>query len=176
MEDFRQIVTDIIYSKEFFSAAYGMTKNVNDAKDLIQDAALKALNSEGMYNVGNIHGWLFVILKNAFINKIRLHQHKKMIYIGNDDLFMDQWMEPESVSRESDKSNACDIERLLKCIKKLPVNHGDPILLSLGGYKIREIAEIVGVPQGTIKCRIHKGKKVLKQNKELAHAYKNKYV
>ena len=176
MEDFRSLVIDIIYSREMFSAAYGMTQNFHNAKDLIQETALKLLSNEHHFNGGNLHGWSYTVLKNNFINKTRSHYYKKTILFDNPETVFDEWVESDAAKKEVSESHLASIETLIEGIQKLNTNDKEAIILSLGGYKLREIAEIVDSPIGTIKSRVFKGKKELKWNKQLVNAYKNSKI
>ena len=63
---------DRFYSMETIlqSFAYNLTKNVEDAKDLFQETAFRALTNREKFNTGtNLKAWLFTIMKNIFISK-----------------------------------------------------------------------------------------------------------
>lgn len=174
METFKMLVSDILYSKEFMNAAINLTKSKMDAKDLIQDVALKALRFEMKYIGGNLFSWLYIILKNSFLDKNRLRYKYKIILLENPELLSQEWVEPEIFSNDRIKGNSSDIEMLLNGIKKLHKLYRDPIELSLSGYKMNEIASRIGIPQGTVKSRIFTGKQQLKNI--YADEYKNQNV
>jgi RNA polymerase sigma-70 factor (ECF subfamily) len=163
MEDFAEQVADIIYSQYFFDAAMGMTNNKHDAKDLIQDSALKALRFEDSFNGGNLGGWIYTILKNTFINKTRFHYYHRIKLYENPEILSNEWMEPEVYTNERSSGASSDLEWLNDAINKLHRVNREPIKMAIDGYKMHEISGEIGVPEGTIKSRIFKGKKQLKE-------------
>jgi RNA polymerase sigma-70 factor (ECF subfamily) len=164
MRVFGLLVADIIYSNEFMQSAVGLTKNIIDANDLIQTTALIALRFENKFIGGNLYGWLYTILRNTFINKSRFHYHHKTILIEYPELISQEWVEPDIFRDERINGASSDIERLFNEIKKLHKLNREPIEMSLEGYKMHEIAGMIGIPEGTVKSRIFKGKKQLKKS------------
>ena len=156
MEDFGKQVSDIIYSEHFIISAMGLTGNMEDAKDLLHDAALRAFRFRDKFTGGNLHGWVYMIMKNCFINTYRLASKRKTIYHPSPELISTEYTEPEVYQQLED-------ERVRIAVEAIDTNNAESIILHLDGYKYHEIAGIIGAPVGTIKSRIFNGKKQLKQ-------------
>lgn len=163
MEDFRESIVDILYSEKFFNAAMGMARNVNDAKDLIQETSLKALRFDSKFSGVNLGGWLYMILKNTFINKTRFHYYHKIQLYECPELFSDEWLEPEVYTNDNKRGASSDLEWLSISINKLHKAQREPLQMAIDGLKMSEIAEKINKPTGTIKSRIFKAKRELKK-------------
>jgi len=131
---------------ELFRFAYKLTADREKAEDLLQDTLLKAMLHKESYNKNtNFKGWLFIIMRNTFINGYRAEVGHTRLYISSD---------PAYYSRIMDESR--------NAIKSIPESHFIPFEMYLSGFKYREIAERTGVSLGTIKSRIFHCRKKLK--------------
>lgn len=162
MGQFTVMVVDIIYSRELFGAAIGMTKNVQDAKDLIQEACLKAISSESKFNGGNLYGWVYIILRNCFINGCRVKARQKTFYIGDLNKINYSLIDPEVYIKEEKEGEERMVKRMRNNVSLLDKKQSQAISLLLDGNKYKKISMLMNEPEGTIKSRIFKGKKQLK--------------
>ena len=148
-----------------YNFARKMTNSADDAADLVQDTYLKAYRFWHSYERGtNIKAWLFRILRNTYINRYRR-----------------QTKEPESVDFESvqhldhhtngqgggslDKVFGSLLEDdVSQAIASLPDDFRTVVILSdIEGLTYEEIAEFVECPVGTVRSRLHRGRKFLRQ-------------
>ena len=90
---------------ELFRFAYKLTANREKAEDLLQDTLLKAMLHKESYNKNtNFKGWLFIIMRNTFINGYRAEVGHTRLYISSD---------PAYYSRIMDESRTEEVERTM---------------------------------------------------------------
>ena len=129
---------------ELFRFAYKLTANREKAEDLLQDTLLKAMLHKESYNKNtNFKGWLFIIMRNTFINGYRAEVGHTRLYISSDPAYYSRIMD-ESRTEEVDKNY--DLEKIRNAIKSVPESHFIPFEMYLSGFKYREIAEEQNVP------------------------------
>jgi len=144
--------------------AFKFTKDPFEVEDLVQETFIRSLKTiEKLIHDPKLLTWLFVIMKNVYINKYR--KSKRYKEIEGELTYSTQ----ESISKNKAESNLAT-EDIFKAVKKLNKVQYKCMLMHLNGYKYHEIAEQLQTPEGTIKTRIHHCKKILK--KEL-QSYRN---
>ena len=140
--------------------AYNLTKNSEDAKDLYQETAFRAMTNREKFRPGtNFKAWLFTIMKNIFINNYRRRVKRNTILDSTDNLYyLNSGWEGVGNRAETDifmkelKAMIADLDEALRV----------PFLLHYRGFKYQEIADQLGQPLGTIKSRIFFARKELK--------------
>ncbi|MGB1216699.1 MAG: RNA polymerase sigma factor [Saprospiraceae bacterium] len=143
------------------SFAYNLTKNVEDAKDLYQETAFRAITNQDKFRVGtNLKAWLFTIMKNIFINNYRKKMKANTIMDSTDNNY---YINSGKITiRNSGDSNIM-MKELWNMIDHLDGSIRIPFIMHYEGYKYQEIAEHLGLPLGTVKSRIFFARKELKQ-------------
>lgn len=150
-----------------YNFALKLTANSDDAEDLVQDTIVKAYRFFSSYEKGtNAKGWLFRILKNSYINNYRKasRQPHKVDY---DEI------EPFYETIRSEQSDTTDMESRMygemmdddvtSALNRLPEDFRTVVLLcDIEGFSYEEIANMVDVPIGTIRSRLHRGRNLLK--------------
>lgn len=132
--------------------AKNLTKNNDDAEDLIQDTYFQALKSfHSLKNNENIHGWLSIILKNKFINKYRRDRRQGEFLDITPDLY---YLNNSKASKELTPSDHLQGKELLEIIESLNPIIREPFKLHVEGFKYEEIAEKLSLKMGTVKSRI----------------------
>jgi RNA polymerase sigma-70 factor (ECF subfamily) len=170
------------YVDSLYNTAYRMTRNSEDAEDLVQETYLKAYKYYDKFEEGtNFKAWLFKIMKNTFFNNYRkkkLTPHKidfseieesyeRVIQKNAPDLIRD----PESEIFQ-DMMDA-DVKRALD---SLPHDYKMVVLLAdIEGFSYKEIAEILDCPVGTVMSRLYRGRKMLERTL-LDYARKYGYI
>jgi RNA polymerase sigma-70 factor (ECF subfamily) len=145
--------------EQLYYYALQLTEDKEDALDLVQETSFKALkNRNRLHNNDHIRAWLYTILKNTYINYLRSSHHRQLTH-DNDEL--------NSHPAPSGGLHGAPYEQLEKkelheIIKMLPGAYEKPIKMFLSGYSYKEIAEIMNIPIGTVKSRIHLGKKQIR--------------
>ena len=149
------------------SFAYNLTKNSEDAKDLYQETAFRAMTNRDKFRPGtNLKAWLFTIMKNIFINNYRKKVKANTIMDNTDNLYYLN-------SGKNSIDNAADSNILIKELKTMISQLDDstriPFLMHYQGFKYQEIADHLSLPLGTVKSRIFFARKDLKS--QIARQY-----
>jgi RNA polymerase sigma-70 factor (ECF subfamily) len=161
----------LVHLDALYRYALRLTHNRSDAEDLVQEASLRAFRGFHRFNPGtNCRAWLFTILRNAFLNRVR--QAGRDV-LGGASAELES--ESEALQRLPDTAPARghpeeeffqtvlhgDVDRALKA---LPLPFREVVILAdLEGLSYREIAEVVGCPVGTVMSRLARGRGLLRQ-------------
>jgi RNA polymerase sigma-70 factor (ECF subfamily) len=154
-----------------YGAALRMTRNPSDAEDLVQETMLRAYRSFESFEPGtNLKAWLFRILTNAYINTYRKRQREprkvSQDELGEFDLYQQlKEQDPDfSVTPESIVLDNLVDSDIIAAIDELPEQFRLAVVLSdIEGFSYAEMAEIMGVPMGTVMSRLHRGRKALQR-------------
>lgn len=151
-------MSTIEFSSYFFDlqpkllpAAYRLTNNLEDAKDLIQETALRAFNHREKFEMGtNFRAWVITIMRNTFINIYRKKKNRATFSEPSDSHV---FLNFNRCSENLAMSNMM-MSDLKVILNDLPAIYSKPFQLFYEGYKYEEIADLMEVPIGTIKSRI----------------------
>jgi len=149
-----------------YNFALRTTGNQDDAHDLLQETYLKAYRFWDKYEKGtNIRAWLFRIMKNSYINRYRKETKEpdKVDYEDIENFY-------NTIRAESTDPN--DLQKQLygnllgdevtKALQGLPDDFRTVVILcDIEGLTYEEIAEFVECPIGTVRSRLHRGRKLL---------------
>ena len=138
-----------------YNTAYRMTRNAEDAEDLVQETYLKAYRYYDKFEEGtNFKAWLFKIMKNTFINNYRKKQQAPTLsdFAEIEESFENQVSEDAARQAKNPEEelleNVLD-EDVQQALDKLPPDYRMVVLLAdLEGFSYKEIAEILEVPVG----------------------------
>jgi len=163
-----------------YNYALRMTNNTSDADDLLQDTYLKAYRFWDKYETGtNIRAWLFRIMKNSYINLYR-KEVKQPNTVDYDEVknfynsIRDESIDSNDL-QESLYGNLLD-DDVAKAIAELPEDFRTVVILcDIEGLPYEEIAQFVECPVGTVRSRLHRGRKLLR-SKLLTYAKNRGYV
>jgi RNA polymerase sigma-70 factor (ECF subfamily) len=159
------------HADALYNFAYKLTFDEDDAKDLVQDAYMKAYRFVASYEVGtNAKAWLFRILKNSFINNYRkkTKEPSKVDYQDVENYYNSASVETAEMShtvdlRTSTMQNKIGDE-VTSALNSLPVDFRTVIILcDLEGFTYEEMAVILDIPVGTVRSRLHRARGVLKE-------------
>ncbi len=141
------------------SFAVSLTRNTEDALDLVQETYLKAMTYRSKFEDStNLKAWLFTIMKNTFINAYRRDTKIKQLISKGDEIALNRAFKQNSYSNSESRLNAKEI---LKQVESLDDDYKIPFTRYYTGYKYEEIAEELRLPLGTIKSRIFIARKIL---------------
>lgn len=164
-EDFEEEI--IPHLDAMYNFALRLTSDPNDAEDLVQDTIVKAFRFFNSYEKGtNAKAWLFRILKNSYINNYR-RQSKQPNQVDYDEVSSFY----ETI--RADRTDTSDLEDRMfrdlidddisKALDELPEDFRTVVLLcDVEGFTYEEIANMLDVPIGTIRSRLHRGRNLLK--------------
>ena len=147
-------------SSVLHSFAYNLTKNSEEAKDLFQETAYRAMTNREKFRPGtNFKAWLFTIMKNIFINNYRKKVKANTIIDSTDNMFYIN--SGKNVIANSGEANIL-MKELQVMIAKLDDGIKIPFMMHYEGFKYQEIADELSLPLGTVKSRIFFARKALK--------------
>lgn len=153
---------------QLYSAALRMTRNPNDAEDLVQETLTKAFVALGQFTPGtNIRAWLHRILANTFINGCRKRSRQPELTLKADLDGVESAADPLGRPVRSAEAEALDrlqSSPVMQALQELPEGFRAAIYLAdVEGYPYREIATMLDVPLGTVMSRLHRGRARLRQ-------------
>ena len=156
----------LVHLDALYQTALRLTGSRAEADDVVQDTFLRAFRSFERFNPGtNCRAWLFTIMRNAFLNRVRARGREVL----HDDIERDEpdWA-PASESEPSGPEDRFfqsvlhgDVDRALK---ELPLTFREVVILAdLQGLSYREVADVLGCPIGTVMSRLSRGRRLLRR-------------
>jgi RNA polymerase sigma-70 factor (ECF subfamily) len=154
-------------------AAYNLARwlagNTTDAEDVAQDAYLRAYRYFDAFQGGNFRVWLLTIVRNAFITWVKENRSGRMVFVpdtptaetaeSEKTLWGSQPRDPESLLLES-----VDSQTLSRLMEQLPAEYREVLLLrEVEDLSYKEIAEVTGVPIGTVMSRLSRARLSLRK-------------
>src|SRR5580698_1297201 len=135
--------------------ARALAGNVSDADDLVQVAIERALaKSEQLRDGAPLAGWMFGILRNAWIDEARARARRRRVFV------------PEELGEQVADPNSAPAQILpvQQAMERLPDEQREVIgLVLIEGLSYKEAAQITGVPVGTVTSRLARGREALQK-------------
>jgi RNA polymerase sigma-70 factor (ECF subfamily) len=151
-----------------YNYALKISGNSDDAQDLVQETYYKAYRHFDKFQSGtNSKAWMFMILKNSFINDYRKSKREpyKLDYEQIQN-FYENVKSDRAQENNLDKDFYNDLldDELTQAIDQLPAKMREVFLLcDLDGNSYEETAELVGCPVGTVRSRLHRARHMLQE-------------
>lgn len=146
-------------SLRFF--ALSLTRNGEDADDLVQETMVKALLYQDRFTAHtNLRAWLYTIMKNIFINEYRKQQKMRTVVDGSKDLARVSVSAPQ---KTYDPESVVNYQQLCHMLAELDREYSIPLQMYFEGYKYKDIADALELPMGTVKSRIFLARKMMMQ-------------
>ncbi|MGH7056013.1 MAG: sigma-70 family RNA polymerase sigma factor [Stellaceae bacterium] len=151
---FRDIEAEIPRLRRY---ARALTRDLVTADDLVQDCLTRALGKLHLWQEGtDLRAWLFTILHNQYVNHVRRAVREGAAVGLNES-------EP-LLTRAPQQGKRLELRDLQRAIAKLPEEQRSVILLvGLEGMHYEEVAAVLGVPVGTIRSRLSRGREALRR-------------
>ncbi|HEV3418460.1 MAG TPA: sigma-70 family RNA polymerase sigma factor [Pirellulales bacterium] len=148
-------------------AAYNLsrwlTRNNHDAEDVVQEACLRAIRFFATHHGENSRGWLLAIVRNTCCTWLQKNRPNEL----NRTLPLDSTPEPSSAELDPPALaiREADQEMVRQAVEELPIEYREVIVLrELEGMSYKEVAEIAGVPLGTVMSRLSRARRRLAQS------------
>lgn len=148
------------YGRKIYNFAYRLTGNPDDAADLVQEVLLRVRKGLANYTPGSFEGWLWRITRNAFLDDVRRKKRRPTAPLPEE---VDRWDLASSDSADVEYARLSLGDDIQKALLELPIEFREAVVLcDVVGLSYEEIAQAVAVPIGTVRSRIHRGRKILK--------------
>lgn len=166
----------LVHLDALYSFALKLARSRDDAEDLVSDTMLRAIERWEQYHLGtNIRAWLFTILYHVFVSRKRRIDARE-VHQPEDT---EGWALFEAVGEADPEGRFYDSfldDEITRAIRALPEEYRAAVVLSdLQGLRYAEIAEVLGVPEGTVKSRLFRGRRIL-QKKLAGYAVDMGYI
>jgi RNA polymerase sigma-70 factor (ECF subfamily) len=150
------------HSQLIYRIALAVTRNPRDAEDVVQEIFLRLYQAGRWEQIEDVQAYLARMAWRLAVRRKRPHCE---VPIAEKE-FLPQ-LTSEAVSPEASAIDA-QLERWLhNCIDRLPEKLRQPLALAaLGELKLVEIAKILGLPEGTVRRRVHTARKMLREQLE----------
>jgi RNA polymerase sigma factor (sigma-70 family) len=152
-------------------AAYNLARwlsgNHEDAEDIVQEAYMRALKFFGSFRDGDPRSWLLAIVRNTFYSEWRRRRSHQDVPFDEAVHVIDS-DEPPPTMGSIDANPAAALSRLQdsrllnKALEELPAEFREIVILrELEDLSYKEIAQVLGVPIGTVMSRLSRGRRML---------------
>ena len=148
MGDFRQEIQAAVPALRRYARA--LTRNAEFADDLVQDTLTRALRSEHLFQGGELRSWLYTILTNLNRNRLRAQARRPPM----------QAIEEHDAADPARDGASRDIERALASLAE--EQRSTLLLVVLEGLSYRQVAEVQGIPIGTVMSRLARARTQIK--------------
>lgn len=166
----------LVHLDALYSFGLKLARSRDDAEDLVSDTMLRAIERWEQYHLGtNIRAWLFTILYHVFVSRKRRIDAREVQQPEDTE----GWALFEAVGEADPESRFYDSfldDEITRAIRALPEEYRAAVVLSdLQGLRYAEVAEALGVPEGTVKSRLFRGRRIL-QKKLAGYAVDMGYI
>ncbi len=150
------------HGRFLYSVAFRLCGNHDDAQDLVQEVLVRVQRGLVTYVPGSLEGWLSRIATNAFLDDVRRRKRRPAGLLPDADS-LDR-IAPTSPAADEQVALDALPEHVQEALRSLPNDYRAAVVLcDVVGLPYEEIAESVGVPVGTVRSRIHRGRARLRQ-------------
>jgi RNA polymerase sigma-70 factor, ECF subfamily len=146
---------------DLFRFAFRLTRNREDASDLLQETSLKVLDNHDKFaEETNFKAWAYTLMRNIFINNYRKMVREQTFIDQTDNLY--HLNIPQNSGFDSPEGSYT-IAEITKAINSFEKEYRQPFSMHVAGYKYESIAEEMNLPLGTVKSRIFFARKHLQK-------------
>ncbi|HXY94052.1 MAG TPA: sigma-70 family RNA polymerase sigma factor [Acidimicrobiia bacterium] len=145
------------HGRFLYNVAYRLAGNDDDAQDLVQEALLRVRKGLERYQPGSLEGWLARIVTNVFLDEMRRRKRRPTDALPEDP---GRVLPPAPAADEVQRGLSDEIQHALE---ELPEEFRVPVVLcDVSDLSYEQIADATGVPIGTVRSRIHRGRRMLR--------------
>jgi len=145
------------HGRFLYNVAYRLTGNDEDAYDLVQEALIRVRKGLETYQPGSMEAWLSRIVTNVFLDEVRRRRRRPVEALPEDP---ERLLPSSPGADEATESLPDDVQAALR---RLPEDFRTAVVLcDVVGLSYEEIADALSVPVGTVRSRIHRGRRLLR--------------
>jgi RNA polymerase sigma-70 factor (ECF subfamily) len=145
------------HGRFLYNVAYRLAGNDADAQDLVQETLLRVRRGLESYTPGSLQGWLSRIVTNVFLDEVRRRRRRPTDALPDEP---DRVLPPSAAADEASEDLSDEVQAALSA---LPDEFRTAVVLcDVVGMSYDEIAAAQGVPVGTVRSRIHRGRRLLR--------------
>jgi RNA polymerase sigma-70 factor, ECF subfamily len=153
--------TGVVHVESLFRYAMFLTRNRNEAEDLVQETFLRSLKSRNILMAAtNLEGWLFVVLRNVWFNQLRAQRNSPIdvpLEAASPDSLVDT-----SISSCEQLEKDEEEEQVRAAIRQLPHRFREIIVLrEYEDLSYKQIGAVLNIPQGTVMSRLRRARRKL---------------
>lgn len=145
------------HGRFMYTVAYRLAGNDEDAQDLVQESLIRVRRGLERYEPGSLEGWLARIVTNVFLDEVRRRRRRPTDALPDD---------PERVlptSPAADEVSTGLSDEIQAALAALPEEFRVPVVLcDVADQSYEQIAASLGVPVGTVRSRLHRGRRMLR--------------
>ena len=151
--------TVLPYLDAAYNLARYLVRDPHGAEDAVQEAFLRAIRHFGGFRGGDGRAWLLSIVRNACLTQLgRRRSGGEVVEFDEETHSMDE----EASGPEADLARTITAERVREGLSRLAVEFREVLVLrELEGLSYKEIAQVAGIPIGTVMSRLARGRKQL---------------
>jgi RNA polymerase sigma-70 factor (ECF subfamily) len=145
------------HGRFLYTVAYRLAGNDDDAQDLVQEALLRVRRGLERYEPGSLEGWLARIVTNVFLDEVRRKRRRPTSALPEDP----EWVLPPSPAADEVSTGLSD--DIQAALAAIPEEFRVPVVLcDVADQSYEQIARSLGIPVGTVRSRIHRGRRMLR--------------
>ena len=147
------------HGRFLYTVAYRLTGKDDDARDLVQEVLLRLHRGLATYRPGSLEGWLSRITTNVFLDGVRRRQRRPTDLLPEEpDVVL-----PPAAAADETLASVVLPEEVEAALSRLPDEFRAAVVLcDVAGLNYQEIADSLGIPIGTVRSRLHRGRLLLR--------------
>lgn len=144
-----------------FSFALRLTKNHEDAQDLMQETAIRAYRHRDKFAIGtNFKSWVSTIMRNTYINSYRKAKSRQHV---NEPIETFSFVLENQNAIPNQGEHDMRLKEMYSMLQSIGELYSVPFMMFYRGYEYKEIAEHLNIPIGTVKSRIFLARQRMKE-------------
>jgi len=146
-----------------YNLARWLTRDVHDAEDVVQDACVRALRYLASLQGSDARAWLLTIVRNAFYDWLARNRPAEVVQVGDDA--MEAIVDVAAVDPQQAALRSAETRALADAVAELPLQFREVLVLrEIEGLSYKEIAQVAGIPMGTVMSRLARARALLQRS------------
>ena len=145
-----------------YNLARWLTRNTQDAEDVVQEAFLRAYKYFDGFHGGNVKSWLLTIVRNTCYTWLQQNRSHDATTVSDEEL---SEFESKDINPEAMLIQEANKETIHRALESLPIEYREILILrELEDLSYKEIADVAELPVGTVMSRLARARKRLQQS------------